>query len=202
MAILKRRLNYNNAGTEEILHFETSSDLVKRGDGTDLEQAMTTAEAAITSAQAALTTLNGTGEGSVSKAVTDAVSSVVADSPEAFSTLKAFYDWTQTHETDALALGNRVTANANAINSLQAGSVKRKEITFTAANFSGGVYTIPAATHGLTSGAFVYQLFMNVNGVYTSGNWGTTEASVAYNADGSISITCSSGFAGKIVLIG
>lgn len=195
MAILKRRLNYNNAGVEEILHLETSSDLVMRKDGTTLE-------AAVAAAEAILAVLSGDGEGSVSKSITDAVSSIIADSPEAFRDLKAFYDWTQSHETDALALSNKVTANTNAISTLQAGSTKSKEIVFTAANFSSGVYTIPAATHGMPAGKFVYQLFTQSGSTYVSGNWGTTECSVTCEANGDIKITSSSGFAGKIVLIG
>ena len=191
----KCRLNYNNAGVHDIMHLETSSDLVKREDGTNLEAAVAVLEMAVS-------VLNGSAEGSVSKAVSDAVMSIVADSPEAFDTLKEFYDWTQTHATEASAMGVQIQANKTAIESLQTTASKIKEIVFTASNFTNDVYSIPATTHGMPSGAFLFQLYMNVNGVYCTGNWATTGTEVKYNADRSISITHTGGFAGKIVLIG
>ncbi|MFR9255768.1 MAG: hypothetical protein ACLVJ6_09865 [Merdibacter sp.] len=42
---------------------------------------------------AAIATLNGTGAGSVSKQVADAVAQIVSDAPEAYDTLKEISDW-------------------------------------------------------------------------------------------------------------
>ncbi|MCM1230097.1 MAG: hypothetical protein NC489_08190 [Ruminococcus flavefaciens] len=210
MAIVKRRLNYNNAGTEQTLHFETSSDLVLRNDGTNAEDSLKTAEAAIVTlnnaiaqANAALEVLRGTGDGSMAKAIADGIASVVANAPEDLNDLMEISTWIHDHEDDASGMNAKIQANATAISNLQASGAKVKEITFTAANFASNVYTIPAATHGMASGAFVYQLYRLDGSAYKNDStWTLTEAQVAYNADKSISITATGGFAGKIVLIG
>ena len=69
----------------------------------------------------AIEVLNGTGEGSVSKQVVDAIAEVVAEAPEAFDTLKEIADYIAGDKTNAAELLNKVNANAEAI----AAEVKR-----------------------------------------------------------------------------
>ena len=54
-------------------------------------------KASVAANTAAIGTLNGTGDGSVKKAVADAVAKIVADAPEAYDTLKEISDWISTH---------------------------------------------------------------------------------------------------------
>lgn len=69
----------------------------------------------------AIAVLNGTGEGSVSKQVSDAIAGVVAEAPEAFDTLKEIADYIAGDKTNAAELVNKVNANTEAI----AAEVKR-----------------------------------------------------------------------------
>ena len=68
----------------------------------------------------AITVLNGTGEGSVSKQVADAVASIVADAPEAYDTLKEISDWISSHADDAVAMNSQINTNKTDIASLKA----------------------------------------------------------------------------------
>lgn len=105
MAILKRRLNYANAnGTSDTLYFETTSDMVVCADGGSAETALQTINSNLESVN---TTLAGV-PAMVENKAADVISGIVADSPEAFSTLKAFYDWTQSHETDAADMLSKI----------------------------------------------------------------------------------------------
>ena len=58
----------------------------------------------------AIATLNGTGEGSVSKQVADAIAEVVASAPEDFDTLKEIADYIATDKTGAAELSNTVSS--------------------------------------------------------------------------------------------
>lgn len=68
----------------------------------------------------AIAVLNGEGEGSVKKAVEDAVNGIVDGAPEALDTLKELADWIESDETASAALIARVGANEDAIAQLQA----------------------------------------------------------------------------------
>lgn len=68
----------------------------------------------------AITVLNGTGEGSVSKQVADAVAQIVADAPEAYDTLKEISDWISSHASDAAAMNSQITTNKTNIADLTA----------------------------------------------------------------------------------
>lgn len=67
----------------------------------------------------AIAVLNGTGTGSVSKQVADAVAALVADAPEAYDTLKEISDWITSHSSDAAGMNSRITANAADIDALE-----------------------------------------------------------------------------------
>lgn len=64
--------------------------------------------------------LNGTGAGSVSKQVADAVASIVADAPEAYDTLKEISDWISSHASDASAMNSQIKTNKTNIDDLTA----------------------------------------------------------------------------------
>lgn len=86
-----------------------------------LQTSMQTVNEQIGEISSSIDTLNGdiNTEGSIRQIVNDRVSEVIGDSPEAFDTLKEFYDWTQTHSTEAMEMSNNITANATAINALK-----------------------------------------------------------------------------------
>ena len=74
----------------------------------------------ISANETAIVTLNGTGEGSVSKQVADAVASIVADAPEAYDTLKEISDWISSHASDASAMNSQINTNKTDIANLTA----------------------------------------------------------------------------------
>ena len=76
-------------------------------------------KASIAANKGAIDTLNGTGEGSVKKAVSDAVASIVADAPEAYDTLKEISDWITTHASDAAGMNSQIKTNKEDINGLK-----------------------------------------------------------------------------------
>lgn len=61
--------------------------------------------------ESAIATLNGTGDGSVTKTVTDKIAEVVAGAPEDFDTLKEISDWVSSHSSDALEMNSEIQAN-------------------------------------------------------------------------------------------
>ena len=83
-------------------------DYLKAADKTALE-------GKITENKNAIAVLNGTGEGSVSKQVADAVAGIVADAPEAYNTLKEISDWISSHAESAATMNSQINANKEAI---------------------------------------------------------------------------------------
>lgn len=80
----------------------------------------TTLKGRISANETAIATLNGTGDGSVSKQVADAVASIVADAPEAYNTLKEISDWISSHASDASAMNLQINTNKTDIANLTA----------------------------------------------------------------------------------
>lgn len=66
----------------------------------------------------AIGVLNGTGVGSVTKTVTDAVANVVANAPGDFDTLKEISDWISTHTDSAATMNSQITTNKESIATL------------------------------------------------------------------------------------
>lgn len=83
-------------------------DYLKAADKTALE-------GKITENKNAIAVLNGTGEGSVSKQVADAVAGIVAEAPEAYDTLKEISDWISSHAESAATMNSQINANKEAI---------------------------------------------------------------------------------------
>lgn len=76
----------------------------------------------------AIGVLNGTGVGSVTKTVSDAVANVVANAPGDFDTLKEISDWISTHTDSAATMNSQITTNKEGIATLNtnlAGEITR-----------------------------------------------------------------------------
>lgn len=78
--------------------------------------------------ETAISTLNGTGDGSVKKAVSDGIAEVVAGAPGDFDTLKEMSDWISGHENDASAMNSQIQDNKKAITTLQTDKADKTEI--------------------------------------------------------------------------
>lgn len=76
-------------------------------------------KADIAANKGAIDTLNGTGDGSVKKAVADAVAKIVAEAPEAYDTLKEISDWISTHTSDAATMNSQINTNKDDITKLK-----------------------------------------------------------------------------------
>ena len=83
-------------------------------------------ETTIQSHTTALATLNGEGEGSVKKTVTDEIAKVVADAPESLDTLKEISDWISSHESDASAMNSAIQTNKSDIATLKTDKVDKE----------------------------------------------------------------------------
>ena len=89
------------------------------------EEAKTTAEGvqavadeaktAAENAQAAIDVLNGEGDGSVKKAVDDAINGILDGAPETFDTLKEIADYIETHGSEAADMMDAIQKNSDAI---------------------------------------------------------------------------------------
>lgn len=86
--------------------------------------------------ETAISTLNGTGDGSVKKAVSDGIAEVVAGAPEDFDTLKEMSDWISGHENDASAMNSAIKDNKSAITTLQTDKADKTEIPTVPTNVS------------------------------------------------------------------
>lgn len=64
---------------------------------------------------AAIAVLNGTGAGSVSRAVSDGIASVISGAPQSLDTLKEIADWIDGHADDAAAMNSAIRQNAGNI---------------------------------------------------------------------------------------
>ena len=76
----------------------------------------------------AIATLNGDGEGSVTKTVATAIAEVVAGAPEDFDTLKELSDWIATHGSKATELNSKVTKNTEDIATLTTTKADKSDI--------------------------------------------------------------------------
>lgn len=103
-------------------------------------------DARITANENAISTLNGTGEGSVKKAVSDGIAEVVADAPEEFDTLKEMSNWIAGHEDSAAAMNAAIQDNTTDIAALQAGKADKDEIPTTLPANGGNANTVNGHT--------------------------------------------------------
>lgn len=95
---------------EELASYKEANDALVAANKAAIEE---NAEG-IADNKAAIEVLNGDGEGSVTKQVSDAIAELVNEAPEAFDTLKEIADWIASDETASAALLTRVSdAEAN-----------------------------------------------------------------------------------------
>lgn len=85
----------------------------------DNKAAIRANSSAITTINTAIETLNGTGEGSVDKKVSDAIDAVVDGAPATFDTLKELADWISDDQTGAASMSAAIAANQSSITTLQ-----------------------------------------------------------------------------------
>lgn len=78
-------------------------------------QDLTALEGRVSENESAIETLNGTGAGSVKKAVADGIAEVVAEAPEDLDTLKEIADYIASDKTGAAQMSNAIAANAQDI---------------------------------------------------------------------------------------
>lgn len=83
----------------------------------------------VSAVESAVNMLNGTGAGSVSKAIADGIAEVVAGAPESLDTLKEISDWIESHSESAAAMNSEIKDNAAAISSLQATVASKADST-------------------------------------------------------------------------
>ena len=76
-------------------------DYLKAADKTEINGTISALDGRVAANEGAIEKLNGEGEGSVKKAVADAVAGVVASAPEDFDTLKEVADWIASDTTGA-----------------------------------------------------------------------------------------------------
>ena len=96
-----------------------------------------TVEAAIASHQSAIDTLNGTGAGSVSKQVADAIAGVVNSAPEDFDTLKEIADYIASDKTNATQINNDLSAIKNySVNGKKFSATEGGAVTLTDSNIT------------------------------------------------------------------
>lgn len=89
-----------------------SQNYVDTQDSVMLDTAKQYAAGLVQPVSAAVDVLNGTGDGSVTKTVSDEVAKLVADAPDDLNTLKEISDWIANHPDDAAALNSAITQNA------------------------------------------------------------------------------------------
>lgn len=69
--------------------------------------------------KAAIDVLNGTGEGSISDQIADAIAEVIAGAPEDLDTLKELADWIKTHGAEAATMNSKIKANEISIANIE-----------------------------------------------------------------------------------
>lgn len=79
----------------------------------------TAIQAKVSANETAIGVLNGTGEGSVAKKVSDEIAKVVAGADESMDTLKEIADWISTHTDSASAMNTQINANKDDIETLK-----------------------------------------------------------------------------------
>lgn len=78
-----------------------------------------TLESAVSTNTAALAVLNGTGEGSVTKAVADGIATIIAGADASLDTLKEVADWIGGHGSDAAKMNSKIVAAQEDVDALE-----------------------------------------------------------------------------------
>lgn len=84
-----------------------------------------------------------------------------------------------------------------------AGGGGASAVTFTDSQWSNGTLTIPAASHGMTSAVFGYDLRHMVYGELVRNTWAALETKVSYDSTtGNILLSCGAAYSGQIIFLG
>lgn len=102
----------------------------------------------VSATETAINTLNGTGTGSVTKAVADGIADVVAGAPESLDTLKEISDWISSHSDSAAAMNTQIQTNSTDISALQTAKADKSEIPTTLPANGGNADTVSGHTVG------------------------------------------------------
>lgn len=108
------------------------------------------------------------------------------------------------HHADTLALlrdDMDVLAGGGVPLSAQCAEVKFTKTSWLSME-SGVKLTIPQSAHQRNRSSFGFNIYQLVDNAYRSGTWGAAATQVAYNADGSITLTADQAYAGKIIFFG
>ena len=100
----------------------------------------------VSATETAITTLNGTGAGSVKKAVSDGIANVVAGAPTGLDTLKEISDWIGTHTDSAAAMNTQIQTNSTDILALQTTKADKSELPTTLPADGGNADTVNGHT--------------------------------------------------------
>lgn len=91
----------------------------------------------------AIEVLNGTGAGSVSKQVADAVAQIVSDAPEAYDTLKEISDWITSHASSAAEMNSNIqslqTAMGGKVDKVEGKQLSTEDYTTTEKSKLAGI---------------------------------------------------------------
>jgi hypothetical protein len=108
----------------------------------------TTLSERVSNTEDAIDTLNGTGEGSVAKTVSDEIAKVVANAPEDLDTLKEISDWISGHAEDASAMNTAIQKNAGDISDLQKEVAKKANSSDVTTELNKKADKVAGATQG------------------------------------------------------
>jgi len=114
MAEFKEKLYLDEAGLK--LYDELIKEYIDKGASKDQEaideiiETLAGLSTSVSENTQAIEVLNGEGEGSVKKAVSDAITELVAGAPETLDTLKEIVDWIESDETGSAQLISKVSA--------------------------------------------------------------------------------------------
>ena len=91
----------------------------------------------------AIEVLNGTGAGSVSKQVADAVAQIVSDAPDAYDTLKEISDWITSHASSAAEMNSNIqslqTAMGGKVDKVEGKQLSTEDYTTTEKSKLAGI---------------------------------------------------------------
>lgn len=162
--------NYDDSAVKTLIANETSER--KTADGNLQTQ--------ITANKSAIDTLNGTGEGSVQKTVTDEIAKVVANAPEDFDTLKEISDWIDTHKDSASAMNTAISTNATNLsnhinNKSNPHSVTKAQVGLgNVVNTGDSATPVSGGTTKFTTGGAYTELAKKNNKITVSEDYSTT----------------------------
>lgn len=134
---------------------------------------------------AAIGVLNGTGDGSVTKTVADAIAEIVAAAPESFDTLKEISDWISTHASDAAGMNSQINTNKTDIDNLKKliGTLPESAVSTTIVGYIAEYVEKALADSDLSQYAKAADLTAAVGRISTlEGKVAANEGAIAQNA--------------------